>query len=1418
MDYLFEVSWEVCNKIGGIYTTIRSKVPQAVETFGDGYFLFGPLLSENPEFKETKDPQHSELRNALNQKGLKYKIGRWQVPGEPQTILIDFQGRYDVNKILYGYWRDFGVDSYAGRWDYMEPILFSTAVGEAIEAVHTSLVQTQDKATAHFHEWMMGGGLLYLKKHKPSIAQVFTTHSTTLGRVMAALGRDVHSELDTLNPRDESQTYGVSAKHCMESTCARESDCFSTISRVTAEESAHILARSPKVVESGLNFSVLPPKQELPDRFRNNREFLLNFCSKFLLKDLPETTKFWITSGRYEFHNKGYDVLLEALAELDRKLAEQPSAPEIVVLLLIATGHKGVNEAVSRRVHGEGPTEPGTTVGLVTHRLQDEQNDPIIKACNRLMLRNSPNNKVHIIFSTAYLDGHDGIFDRTYEQILSGCDLGVFPSFYDPWGYTPLESIAYGVPALTTDLAGFGDWAVQATGDEGARGVYVVPRRGLLDATVTKGLTQLLTQLATVSADERITSGTHARELAEKLDWRNYYQSYLTIYREALERASRRAIPDTSALEKESLTIDFTGTQHSETPRFRSFTAVSALPPEVKGLQEIAYNLWWSWNPEARELFNDIDSQLWVASDCNPVKLLNEVSNTVIQRKLEDKDFMQRFQKVYNAFKSYMNDESFDLEPTTALSPSSPIAYFSLEFALHECLPIYSGGLGVLSGDHLKAASDLNLPFVGIGLFYRQGYFIQNIDRQGQQHEQYPSLDCAILPVKALLDEHGNEARVSVKLPGRLVHARVWIVQVGRIKLYLMDSDVPENEPGDRHLTSQLYGGDKRTRIKQEILISIGGVRLLKDVLKMVPAVYHLNEGHCAFLIMERIKLFMESGLSFEEAREAVKASTVFTTHTPVPAGNETFNMEVLGHYLRDYIAELGIAWEQFVELGKQDSQDQEFCMTVLALKLSSKANGVAKLHGRVSRDMWKNIWKGVNVDDVPIFSITNGVHLQTFTSQPMRALLDRYIPIKWGRNEDDRNVWSKVHDIPDAELWRIKQQQKRDFIERLRAKITDDYTRRGEDPQLIKDTLRELSADHLLIGFARRFATYKRGDLFLRDWNRIVRILGNHDRPAHIIVAGKAHPADVMGKEIIKIIVNAARTPELKGKVIFLENYDMGIGRLLTRGVDVWLNNPIRPMEASGTSGMKVAPNAGLNCSILDGWWDEAYTPDVGWEINPGVEYRNREHQDEMDNVAMLDTLENEVIPLFYDRFEQELPAGWLRMVKTAMANTIPFFNTLRMVREYYNLSYLPTAKREQLLQQNNYQDIRALTAWKRMISARFGTVQIPKVEIKGITSDDILEPGGKVEVNMYVYPGQLEPQEIQAEFVFGVRQGNGFADRPQVVQFDDMHREPGSDILHYRLTHTIQVSGNYLYAVRVLPVHKLLSVPQETGLMCWG
>ena len=703
------------------------------------------------------------------------------------------------------------------------------------------------------------------------------------------------------------------------------------------------------------------------------------------------------------------------------------------------------------------------------------------------------------------------------------------------------------------------------------------------------------------------------------------------------------------------------------------------LPPQLARLRDLVYNLWWSWNPHARRMFSHIQPQLW-AMYRNPVELLINIDPHHWESLLEDDVFVTMYKTVIREFDTYMKSTgSAWFSQNNPHYTGGPFAYFSCEFGFHESLRTYSGGLGILSGDHCKSASDLGLPFIGIGPLYRRGYFEQDIEPDGRQQHSYPSYDFARLPILPLLGDDGRPLTVSVPFPGRDVFVRAWLAQVGRVPVLLLDTDIPKNSPADRPITSQLYVSGREMRICQEIVIGMGGVRVLQ-ALGIAPSCWHMNEGHCAFLTLERIREYVKAGLSFAEACQAVKKNSVFTTHTPVPAGNEAFDTGLIQKYFADYCSQTGIAPDQLLNLGlaTPGQSDQQFSMTVLALNLASYYNGVSQLHGQVSNDMWRHVFKNLKPNAQPIKAITNGVHTQTWLGYQMSDVFDKYLTPAWRENLMDDLFWKRgVANIPDRELWEVHQMQKETLIRHTRHRVLNQLARHGCSPDELRELEDLLNPEWLTIGFARRFATYKRADLLFRDFDRLRRILKNPDRPIQMVFAGKAHPADKPGQELIRRIFEVSRHSDLRGHIVFLENYNMRVARMLVQGVDVWLNNPRRPHEASGTSGMKAPVNGGINFSIPDGWWCEVQNPEAGWTIGNGQNSDNHDAQDYEDSESLYAILENKIAPIYYQRDAEGLPREWIKHMKASLATVLPRFSTARMVRDYATEAYLPAAKR---------------------------------------------------------------------------------------------------------------------------------------------
>ena len=703
------------------------------------------------------------------------------------------------------------------------------------------------------------------------------------------------------------------------------------------------------------------------------------------------------------------------------------------------------------------------------------------------------------------------------------------------------------------------------------------------------------------------------------------------------------------------------------------------LPRRLRHLAELAYNLWWTWNSDASRVFRRLDPILWEACFHNPVQFLRDIEPKKLKSATQDRYYLEFYDEVIASFKNYMEGGSktwYAREHTQHLN--QPIAYFSTEFGLHETLPIYAGGLGVLSGDHLKEASDLGIPLVAIGFLYTQGYFKQRILEDGWQEAIYEPLSFTDLPVLPVLDQKGDSLLVSVDLPGRSVEARIWKVQVGRVILYLLDSNVDLNQAPDRELTARLYTNDLELRLSQEIILGIGGVRALRE-LGYNPAVWHLNEGHSAFLTLERIHEYVTGGMSFEDAQERIRASTIFTTHTPVPAGHDEFPLWMIDKYYNNYWPQLGLDREAFIELAKKDNPwGETFSMSILAMKMADTRNGVSELHGEVARKMWAYLFPGTKEEEVPIGHVTNGIHSPTWLARRLKHLFHHYFPADWMSRFDDQEVWESINDIPDVELWAVRRHLKRKLIAYTRERVRLQWQAGGFHPVQVIASGVLLDPYALTIGFARRFATYKRASLIFKDIPRLLDIIGHPDRPVQIIFAGKAHPADEPGKQLIQEVYRQVKRSDNAGRLVFLEDYDMNVARYLIQGVDVWLNNPRRPNEASGTSGQKAALNGVLNFSVLDGWWREGFNGQNGWAIGEETDYESEEEQDQADVESLYRTLEHEIIPLFYERSADELPAEWLGWMKDSIRTLAPTFSMTRMVKEYVNAMYLPVLPKQ--------------------------------------------------------------------------------------------------------------------------------------------
>ena len=848
---------------------------------------------------------------------------------------------------------------------------------------------------------------------------------------------------------------------------------------------------------------------------------------------------------------------------------------------------------------------------------------------------------------------------------------------------------------------------------------------------------------------------------------------------------------------------------------FNKVTVNPQLPKSIEKLGEISENLWWSWNTEFLKIFKEIDIDLWEQCNKNPVKFLRLVDQEKLERASTDPEILRNYRVNVDNFESYMKSRTTWFSKQYPENKDDVIAYFSAEYGLDETLPIYAGGLGILSADHLKSASDLGIPIVAIGLLYKNGYFNQKINRNGEQVSEYYNVEMDNLPIKPLKDENGEDVIVNIKLQKDKLYIKVWKICVGRVNLYLLDTDIPENKEEYRGITLKLYGGNQEMRIRQEMVLGIGGVKVLQE-LGINPKVYHMNEGHSSFLVLEAIKqTIKQKQVSFDIAKDIVTAKTVFTTHTPVPAGNDIFPIELVEKYFDGYWKDLGITKEQFLELGMKprDESKNSFNMGILALKIAGKKNGVSKLHESVSRELFSDVWPDIAPQESPITYVTNGVHTCSWLAPNLKELYNKYLEPYWQDRIYSDETWKKIDKIPDEELWEAHKQRKVKLLKLVRDNVTSRLKNNGVHYETIREIVSGLNPDALTIGFARRFATYKRATLIFKDLERITQILNDTNRPVQIIFAGKAHPADKEGQDLIKYIHEILLMPQFKGKIFLLENYNINVARHLVSGVDVWLNNPRRPMEASGTSGEKASVNGIVNFSILDGWWAEGYNTKNGWSIGTNQEYYSYEEQDLADSESIYRTLEDKIIPAYYNKNEKSISETWIRLMKNSIMSTGGKYSTARMLVDYTEKLYMPLLN----LTNKYFSSLENVTEYNRIKQELYANWNDIKITQENNADNITVDAGNKIKVSCKVELPNIDKDYIQTECYYGKILENGIVEDINIMPMDLVEENNETKTYTYETKIEMKTGGNYGYTFRVMPKHPMLLDPENLNLVKW-
>ena len=1405
--YLFEVSWEVCNKVGGIHTVIASKAPIVKSQMGDKYITIGPDFSQdaaNPEFQEDATLM-AALREMLYNKGVRVRIGRWAIESSPIAILIDFKSFFSQkDAILKQLWESYNVDSLSGEWDYVEPVLFGHAAGVVIATFAEAMCATSDKVVAHFHEWMAAAGSLYLRDNAPYVATVFSTHATVMGRCIAGNRLPLYNDLHKFNADELARQFNVMAKHSLEKSAATYADAFLTVSDITANECKYLLGREvTRITPNGFENSFVPQGEELEAKRVAARKRIIDVASASWGYEFRNEPLIVATSGRYEFRNKGIDVFLESLKQLAANNIER----DVLAVIAVPAATAGARQDLIQHLENKDVAIDPAQKRYLTHYLESEAWDQVSQSIEGSILSTTAS-RVKVIFIPTYLNGHDGIFNMPYYDLLAGVDLSVFASYYEPWGYTPLESVAYSVPTVTTTLAGFGLWVSKHANHEG---VDIVRRDDYNEREVVFQITDTIKKYMEMSAEAYASARRSAAAISATALWSKLFAEYQKAYEEALDNSvsrTNRVIFDGGSRGEQ---INFLRQQlTSNKPTWHRLMVEKGVPERLKPLEELSRNLWWCWTPGAQELFEAADSELWIKVDRNPIALLDKISAVRYEELLADKEFLKKMDEVYKQFCDYMSEKP--------APEHAKVAYFSMEYGLHSSLKIYSGGLGILAGDYLKEASDRNVPMVAVGLLYRYGYFTQRLSAQGAQEATYEAQNFFKLPISPVRDEFGNWVTIQVALPGRILSARVWKCQVGRTDLFLLDADYEANLEEDRQVTYYLYGGDWENRLKQEILLGVGGIRALVKM-GIKQEVYHCNEGHAAFIGVERIRnLIARKHLSFSEALEVVRSSSLFTTHTPVPAGHDAFPESMIRQYMSHYPDVLGITWDQFINLGKTNPSDhnEKFSMSVLACNLSQEVNGVSWLHGEVSKDILGHMWPGYFKNELHIGYVTNGVHFPTWVASNLRRLYAKYFGKAFEGHTYDIPAWQGVHKIDDVELWNERMILKERLIKTIRKRFSDPTQVRLQSPRQMVQVVESIRPEVLTIGFARRFATYKRAHLLFTNLERLSALVNNKERPVQFIFAGKAHPNDKPGQDLIKRIVEVSAMPEFVGKIVFLQNYDMELARRMVQGVDVWLNTPTRPLEASGTSGEKCVMNGVMQFSVLDGWWVEGYKEGAGWMLPMERTYADQRFQDELDAEMIYNTIEEQIVPLYYDRAEDGIPHRWVNSVKKCVADIASNFTMNRQLIDYEERFYNKLAARKGLIVENNFLMARQIAAWKRKVSAAWDNVAILDVKRAEIESE-AMYVGKKYHFELTLDLAGLQKEDIGAELVVATQIEAGQA--ANVVETRRLEVVAAEDnTVTLALDYKPEQTGMFDVALRIFPSNDKLEHRMDFALVKWA
>ena len=1393
-SFVFEISWEVCNMVGGIHTVIQSKAAKMRERFGDDYICVGPQIphpiTSSPVFREEiwNDDIYKIIQD-FSSLGVTARMGRWLIPGEPKVLLVGFKDLFfQKDRILATYWENFGVNSLFGEYDYFEPVLFSHASALLIEQIYNRLLLGEGKKVlVHAHEWMTSIALLHLKANTPEIATVFTTHATILGRSLSS--RDVEKPLSSYllekSASDWAHLVGIESKHSVEVISAKEADCFTTVSGTTSDECIQILGKKADlIVHNGLSDDVPSPHLLKPGVRRQMRERLLAIAEETTgFHYDPNNTLNVVISGRYEFRNKGIDLFLDSMLEIKSKLAEQSSKQKILAFIMCPAGH--LQRAFSR-----------SPDAISTHHLVDPEHDPVLEFLKSHHHTNTEDSPVHVIFLPLYLNSTDPTMPEMYWDLLSGMDLAVFPSWYEPWGYTPHEAVSLGIPTITTDCAGFGRWAEELGGDCSQTGVSVIARvstnRNITYQEARNDLTSQIQKIITELSTQAKKYSDAALATAKKARWGDLIEGYMDAYAFAFERANLRVSTNPASRFQSFSQGNLVAPSPFTRARanVRHFSVAPQLPGIQKQIRAITNRtISWSWNPKVNHLLHHLDPKLWESVEEDPSQFMKNVDGEAIKKISENPELRQTFKETLKEFAK---------DPTT--KDSFERGYFCMEYGITNNLRIYSGGLGILAGDHLKTASDMKVPIAAFGLFYQYGYFRQTLGPDGFQQANYERSELEHLKLKLVQDHSGGRLLLSIPFGEETLYFQVWRLDLNGVHLYLIDSNISENSISLRNLTDRLYNAEPGKRIGQEWLLSMGGIELIKS-LELQIKVFHMNEGHTAFLVVGRtLELMQKHQLTFDEAFNYVRFTTIFTTHTPVAAGHDEFSLDEAKYLLKKRVTDPDLL-NRFIQLGaslKSSGVENIFSMTGLAIRGSRTINAVSKIHEGVSQIMFNNLYPELSDEEVPVTHVTNGIHVPYWLEAPWQNLFFETLGADWPNRLRDKEFWRRLDDVPLERFYDVKRVLKKRLVHWIRMHLTKQI-KRGVQHSEYADVLAHLDENTLIITHAKRMAPYKRADLLFQDPDRLKEILDRSPVPILFIYAGKAHPSDGHGAEILQRLSSLSKDPRFRGSVLILENYDLSFAKKLLSGSDIWLNTPLRPLEASGTSGMKAAMNGTLHFSIADGWWPEAYNGKNGWMIGNGSELWEPPLQNNFDRLRIYHLLENQILRDFIKPRNQKFSESWYRRVRESIASIVPIMSSDRMFQEYDQRLYQPAIHAAHVLEKADFLELKKLSKFRLTLTENWHRLEFSSVDATALGKGSI-RPSHPTEIFIDLKHPGLNPIHLRVQAVISHRTTLSVSPKREVIELSCLAPSKEAEESRWLLRLENHLAGDYSLAFRAI------------------